>query len=538
MADAKNKVAIIGAGISGICSAKFAIEYGLEPTVFEKSDKPGGLWNTCMAWENLQLNSSKYSFLFYDFPWHDSQSLYPSVADTLEYLNRYIKHFDLESYIKLNRCVMSVKKDDEKWHVEYINLLNNEKRTEKFDFVIVATNMDSKPRIPKIENMENFKGIVMHSSEFKVKDERLKAKNVVVVGHCCSGPEIASNLVGHAKSIINVFERPHLIVERMIRIKCLDNPNLYQILPFDLFFKKRKNFYKDPSTPLSGEALNETLNELFRTACPQQISNDIHPDLYFDLKAEPDKKFGIADNYLPYVNLGKITPKRGKIVRFEGDGILLEDGSLLKADAVIFGTGYLCNFDFLDKTILKEIDFDPGNYLYQFLTYNFTFHPSYESLGFVHCVRGVFLAEVEIQAEWIIRVFSKKVSFPDKQLMLKEIKTENETKRHLNLQFANGLLLAVSDKMALDSQQMPDFKKIAETDPDLFYKLWNYPTDNSIYHFDTNRELVQESVEKFQKLEEKRYEFDDKEKYPTAYELASKMSKYFNINLERFKLKE
>ena len=32
------KVAIIGAGSSGLCSGKYALENNLEPTLFEKSD--------------------------------------------------------------------------------------------------------------------------------------------------------------------------------------------------------------------------------------------------------------------------------------------------------------------------------------------------------------------------------------------------------------------------------------------------------------------------------------------------------------------
>jgi flavin-dependent dehydrogenase len=35
------KVAIIGAGSSGSCAAKYALENGLEPTIFEKAKYAG-----------------------------------------------------------------------------------------------------------------------------------------------------------------------------------------------------------------------------------------------------------------------------------------------------------------------------------------------------------------------------------------------------------------------------------------------------------------------------------------------------------------
>jgi dimethylaniline monooxygenase (N-oxide forming) len=38
------KVAIIGAGASGLASARRALEYGVEIVVFEASDHIGGIW--------------------------------------------------------------------------------------------------------------------------------------------------------------------------------------------------------------------------------------------------------------------------------------------------------------------------------------------------------------------------------------------------------------------------------------------------------------------------------------------------------------
>lgn len=37
-------VAVIGAGVSGLCSAKHAIAQGLNVTIFEQSEQIGGIW--------------------------------------------------------------------------------------------------------------------------------------------------------------------------------------------------------------------------------------------------------------------------------------------------------------------------------------------------------------------------------------------------------------------------------------------------------------------------------------------------------------
>lgn len=38
------RVAVIGAGVSGLAAARHLIDYGLDVTVFERSSKAGGVW--------------------------------------------------------------------------------------------------------------------------------------------------------------------------------------------------------------------------------------------------------------------------------------------------------------------------------------------------------------------------------------------------------------------------------------------------------------------------------------------------------------
>ena len=41
----RRRVAIIGAGCSGLASIKCCLDEGLEPVCFEKREELGGLWN-------------------------------------------------------------------------------------------------------------------------------------------------------------------------------------------------------------------------------------------------------------------------------------------------------------------------------------------------------------------------------------------------------------------------------------------------------------------------------------------------------------
>jgi hypothetical protein len=118
---AEKRVAILGSGPAGLVSAKYALEHGLRPVVFEKKSGPGGLWSSNTAiWDGMHTNVSKYSVMFGDFPWPKNSSVIPSAADVYNYLLNYIRHFKLEKYFRLNSHVTSVRQlPNKKWEVNW-----------------------------------------------------------------------------------------------------------------------------------------------------------------------------------------------------------------------------------------------------------------------------------------------------------------------------------------------------------------------------------------------------------------------------------
>ena len=82
-------VVIIGAGISGLSTAKYCSEANLRPLVLEKSDNIGGLWQPGGApWESLRTNLSKYTCCFSDHDWPQDAPLFPRAAELFGYIER------------------------------------------------------------------------------------------------------------------------------------------------------------------------------------------------------------------------------------------------------------------------------------------------------------------------------------------------------------------------------------------------------------------------------------------------------------------
>lgn len=101
-----SRVAILGAGVSGLAAAKQLSH--LNPVVFEATGSLGGVWQHC-SYRSTRLQSLRCDYEFSDFPWPDrDNSNFPSHAEIVDYLTAYAKHFDLLKNIRFNSKVVEV----------------------------------------------------------------------------------------------------------------------------------------------------------------------------------------------------------------------------------------------------------------------------------------------------------------------------------------------------------------------------------------------------------------------------------------------
>lgn len=495
------KIAIIGAGRAGLVSAKYALENGLEPTIFEQTSQIGGLWsrgNETHIWEGLFSNISKYTMMFHDHPWPKNTPIYAEAKQVQEYLISYANTFNLNKHIRLNVKVEKVKQSsDKKWELNLSNLITNSKETLIFDFLIIASGLHSKPRIPKIENSSQFNGIQLHSSRFSLKDPCLKDKNVLVLGCSLSGTEIAASLVGHAKSVTNVFPRTYLVTPRLIKFKTKPGPE-FKILPIDIALNRRSFNFGDPSIPRE-EHEKQKIEMLYQIFPYQTDKNKSHPDLFVDLKI-PNQILlkSISDYYIQYVQYNKIRPIKSKIKSLKNNSVILENGEEIQADAIIYCTGYELGADFFDSNILEILKFDNRkNYKFSIILYKCAFHPDLENLAFIGQTEGSYFTGDELLADWACRVFTGKFKLPEREIMVKEIDLEEKRRdENIRIQYTHGSHAFLIEKLAKASGKMPDMEHIRKTDPVLYDILWDSAvTSNHFFLNKNNMNLLNEIYE-------------------------------------------
>lgn len=102
-----SKIAIIGAGVSGIAAAKQLSHH--KPIIFEASDSIGGVWRHC-SYNSTKLQSHRRDYEFNDFPWHErDNSDFPTHLEILKYLHSYAQHFDVMKNIRFNSKVVEIR---------------------------------------------------------------------------------------------------------------------------------------------------------------------------------------------------------------------------------------------------------------------------------------------------------------------------------------------------------------------------------------------------------------------------------------------
>lgn len=143
----------------------------------EQQDKMGGNWYSGV-YNHVHILSSKATTRFLDFPMPKDYPDFPSGQQMYKYFEDYIAHYGLLNQTKLNLGVKLVepRSQDELWDVTFTD---GTKSTYKA--IVVCNGHHWKKRFPQYQGQSEFKGLVLHSKDYK-DPNIFENKNVLVVG--------------------------------------------------------------------------------------------------------------------------------------------------------------------------------------------------------------------------------------------------------------------------------------------------------------------------------------------------------------------
>ncbi|KAM5170526.1 uncharacterized protein ACMZJ9_003428 [Mantella aurantiaca] len=231
MASGSLRVAVIGAGGAGLCSARHILSRPLAfepPVVFEMTGQVGGTWvytgetgssahTHSSMYRDLRTNLPKEIMEFPDFSFDQSLPSFIHHSDVLKYLEDYTDTFSIRPHIKFNTRVVSItpvleegKNVECSWEVTHQTQNAGDPVTERFDAVMVCAGHYSHPFVPAIEGLEEFQGQVLHSHYYRYP-EVFSSRTVVLLGAGPSGIDIALELSSHAEHVSLSHRGPPLL---------------------------------------------------------------------------------------------------------------------------------------------------------------------------------------------------------------------------------------------------------------------------------------------------------------------------------------
>jgi hypothetical protein len=331
---------VIGAGGAGLAAVKNLLEAGFGVDCYERETGVGGGWNwrhdRSPIYASTHLVSSKPFTQFPDFPMPDDWPDYPHHSLLLSYFERYADHFELREHIWFGSEVTRIEPVEDpgggptRWDVTIRGSRGGAPRTLRYAAVVAANGHNWSPKLPRYDGLDEFRGTVMHSAQYKDAGQ-LRGKKVLVVGGGNSGCDLAVEAAQSAAQCWHSTRRGYWYAPKYAFGRPADQVN-DRILASRVPLRIRQW--------LAEKIMRFTVGDLTRFGLPA-------PDHRF-FETHPV----LNSRLVEAIGHGSITPVPD-VKRFDRYEVELTDERTIDPDVVIFATGYLPRFEFLAPELLS-----------------------------------------------------------------------------------------------------------------------------------------------------------------------------------------
>ncbi|KAF2739576.1 FAD/NAD(P)-binding domain-containing protein [Polyplosphaeria fusca] len=354
------KIAIIGAGLTGVSAASHCVGHGFDCRIFEAGPRKslGGIWSKVNNTSGLQIHSIMYRF-HPSVKWNKG---YPDRKQIVSQITELWERYGLGEKTHFNTRVESVYQDEHgRWII-------NDPSYGRFDGVIAAIGTCGDPKMPRIPGQDGFKGDIYHSSQLDGK--HAKGKKVAIVGGGASAVEALEFVAAEDAAHTSVLARSEKwiiprnpLIDGLLALNIFGSETIFSWIPENIL---RLFFYRD----------------LYDVSPPANSGKGIFTETPM-----------VNDDVLQLVRSGKASWLRGDVLQYDesGKGILFNQRSrgvpkngpgvekLVEADMVIMATGYdRPSLGFLPEDVFKK-PYEPPNWYLQ------TFPPSHPDICANNC---------------------------------------------------------------------------------------------------------------------------------------------------------
>lgn len=349
------KVAVIGAGASGLCAAVNLKAAGVPFQVFERRAAVGGVWqDNRYPGAGVDTPNHLYSFSFASYDW----SQYFVLRDELHaYFDSVADRFELREHIRFNTDVVSAVYDNDRqlWNLEVRNP-DGSVTSHSANVLISAAGIFNPPAFPDIPGLDSFTGEKWHSAEWPA-GKTVAGKRVLMIGNGATAMQVGPEIQNQVESL-TIFQRsPHWASPFEQFRKPIPEPIRFLFNEVPLY----RNWYRMRLGWTYNDRVYDSLHKDPNWAHPERslnAVNDGHRAYFTDyIKRELGERGDLLDKVLPsFPPFGKRmlmdngwyrmlrNPKvelvDSAIERIEGNRVITRDGASHAGDVLLIATGF------------------------------------------------------------------------------------------------------------------------------------------------------------------------------------------------------
>ncbi len=342
-ADRDPEVLIIGAGQGGLMAAARLRQMGVDVLIVDRHERVGDNWRE--RYHSLTLHNETWGNSLPYLPFPDTWPTFLPKDKLAAWLEFYAESMELNVWTGTEFVGASRDEEAGTWTAT-VRSSTGEERVFRTPHLILATGGHSGvPSRPALPGIEDFRGEVLHSSQFS-DGLAYKGKRAVVFGTGNSGHDIAQDLHNNAAASVTMIQRSPTCVVSLVPSGTM----VYAI-------------YSEGTPPedvdlitaaIPYQVLKETYQWMTARTC--ELDRELLDGLEaagFKTDFEPDGT-GFHMRYLRkgggyYINVGCsdlivdgsiAVAQASDLDRVLPDGLLMSDGRVLEADLIVLATGY------------------------------------------------------------------------------------------------------------------------------------------------------------------------------------------------------
>ncbi|MFD3430161.1 flavin-containing monooxygenase [Nocardia fluminea] len=336
-----HEIVIVGAGFSGIGVAIELRKAGFDDfVIIDEADGVGGTWHW-NTYPGVAVDIPSFSYQFSFEQRTDWSRVYAPGRELKAYAESCVDKYELRSRIRFGTTVVGADFDERADHW-VLHTTDGDDLTARF--VISATGVLTRPKLPDIPGIEGFAGATMHTSRWDHRQD-LRGKRVAIIGTGASAvqviPEIASqveHLTVFQRTPIWCLPRPDLPLPLAARL-ALKVPGgrtvtrLVSQTYVEVTFPLAAHYHRSLPTAAIGERAG--LAHLRR-----QVKDPAVRDALTPRYALGCKRPSFSNDYLSTFNRANVTLETAAISEITATGVHTAEGTEHRADVLVLATGF------------------------------------------------------------------------------------------------------------------------------------------------------------------------------------------------------